>query len=148
MRRALLAAAIGAGAALAGCFVITGGTDDSYHPPAFDAGDQADADLCAIDGGFSLGLGCSSSADCTGDDGGDAGGQCCLLGQLQGFGLCGVRTQCAPSCENAGGGKSVPLAQLCMSSGECADASCVSQTCLQKGSSIQISACGQLAFCH
>ena len=134
-------AVIGWAGALAGCVLVTGGTDGyQYSPPVFDAGGDAfDGDAPS-----GLTLGCLSALDCAGD----AAGQLCCLDVTS---ATSAATVCqAPPC---GGTFSI---QLCKSSTECppvapdasaTGATCIPQSCGFSGATVTLQACGNVLTC-
>ena len=127
-----------AGAALVGCFVITGGTS-GYQVEQVDAGQGTSPSCTNPDGGTCVELNCVSNANCNGD----AGEVCCLkaTGTFSSFGA--ILTSAVGSCQTACSGKYA--VQLCaLDSGDCPLAACVAQPCFVNGSTLIVNACGAL----
>jgi hypothetical protein len=121
----LAAVTVAAGAAGAGCVIITGSTD-GYQP--------ADAGRDGGDGA-AVSLACVSSADC-----GDGGNVCCVVVSSS---LMSTNTVCqAAPCTGI-----IP-AQLCKTSAECGNAGlCTTQSCSLGSASVTIEACGTVNGC-
>jgi hypothetical protein len=130
-RAALVVTAVGT--AVAGCFLITGGTSGYQLAPP-------EAGICSFDAA-SLGLpvaiscACASSADCVSD----GGTKFCCFGQTD-------ATAAGSSCQTMPCDASTAI-QLCKKTAECLDAACIPQTCSYSAVSIPVQACGSLSGC-
>jgi hypothetical protein len=120
-------AGLAAAASIAGCFLVTGGTDGYQRAPQDGGSVGNDAS--------GLVLGCVSAADCVGDGGAPI---CCLTPSASSF---------VADCQAAPCGGTFSI-QLCKTNVECAgDASCTSQQCTYSGSVVTIEACGSIPTC-
>jgi hypothetical protein len=127
MARYRALAGIAAAASIAGCFIVTGGTDGYQRAAEDGGGGGSDAS--------GLVLGCVSATDCVGDGGAQI---CCLTPSASSF---------AATCQAAPCGGTFSI-QLCKANTECADdASCTSQQCTYSGSSVTLQACGNIPTC-
>jgi hypothetical protein len=124
-------AAIFIGTAVAGCFLITGGTSGYGLAPPGEG-------ICApsVDADLPITCACNSSTECHGDG---AAQFCCLAVSST---SASASTSCqATPCDAAVG------PQLCTTNAECVDASCILQWCSAAGASIPVEVCGNIAVC-
>jgi len=131
MRRAAIGGAFAIASALVGCVFVADLGTDGYQLAPQDAAGSQDAGVCDGDASCTvLTLGCASAAEC------DAGSVCCLAST-------GTTCQPGPPC-----GTGTLGYQICATSTECGDASCVSQQCsFAGGAPLRFSACGLIPFC-
>ncbi|MEO7109851.1 MAG: hypothetical protein ABI183_05395 [Polyangiaceae bacterium] len=129
MRKILVVGAVTLSSMLvAGCFIITGGTDgytSAPHPSASSDGAPA---TCAPDAEC-IALTCLGTSDCA-----DAGQVCCL-----GSTGSGLSSSCQTKCVGP---------QFCKGDTDCPNGgSCTSQSCSGNGLSVVIQACGTVPDC-
>jgi hypothetical protein len=129
MRAFLVVGAVMLSSALvAGCFIITGGTDGYTSAPNPSASSDGGAATCAPDA-TCVSLTCLGTSDCA-----DAGQVCCL-GSAGG----GLSSACQSKCLGP---------QFCKGDSDCPNGgSCTSQSCSGGGVSLIVQACGTVPGC-